>query len=116
MVLSMAAQVLSQHGYRLLEACNGEEALRIAQGYPGQIDILVTDMIMPKIGGLELMEQLRSRQADLKVLLTSGYTDGAMFHRDYLPPETGFLPKPYMPVVLAQKVREVLDQSSAHRE
>ena len=58
------------------------------------------------------MEQLRSHQANLKAVFTSGYTDGARLQRDALPPETGFLQKPYMPVMLARKVREILDHSA----
>ena len=111
MVRSMVATVLRDRGYEVLEAANGEEALRMAQQHGGEgIQLLLTDVVMPQMGGRELAEQLQSNHSNIKFLFTSGYMGDSGAHFDYLPAGTDFLAKPYMPDALAVKVREVLDQ------
>ena len=110
MVRSMAAMVLRDQGYEVLETANGEEALRVAQQDGGEgIELLLTDVVMPQMGGPELAEKLHATRPDIKVLLTSGYTGDYLPHLNTSTTGTEFLAKPYMPNALAVKVREVLD-------
>ena len=111
MVRSMAVKVLRGAGYDVLEAGDGEEALRLVTGAKGRkIDLLVTDVVMPRLGGPELASRLRARMPDLRVLFVSGYTDQALDLRQLPGERTAFLSKPFSPSALAQKIREVLDQ------
>ena len=110
-VRSLAYRILHQQGYTILEAANGEEALRLAQEHAGEkIDLLFTDVVMPHVSGKELADQLKLLRPDIKVLYTSGYTDNAIVHHGVLEPGTHILQKPYSPKSLLQKVREVLDK------
>ena len=109
-VRSVCTRVLHNNGYEVLEAANGEEALRLAQNHPaGMIDLLLTDVVMPQMGGIELATRLGESRPDIKILLTSGYTDEAIAlngsKRDKLP----FIQKPFLPAELLRKVWEVLD-------
>ena len=111
LVRSMAAMVLRDRGYEVLEASNGEEALRMVQKHGGEgIELLLTDVVMPKMGGPELAEKLYASHPGVKVLFTSGYTGDSVPQLNALPTGTEFLAKPYVPDALAAKVREVLDQ------
>jgi two-component system, cell cycle sensor histidine kinase and response regulator CckA len=96
-------------GYTVLEADSGEEAMRVAEGYAGAIHLLVTDVVMPGTGGREVAEALRARQAGLKVLYVSGYTDDAVVRHGIVEATDAFLQKPFTPLALARKVRAVLD-------
>ena len=107
----MVATVLSDRGYEVLEAANGEEALGMVQKHTGEgIELLLTDVVMPQMGGPELAEQLHATHPEIKVFFTSGYTGDSVSQLNILPTGTEFLAKPYMPDALAVKVREVLDQ------
>jgi len=109
-VRAMAVRVLRQQGYRVLEAANGEEALRIAQVRSEEpIALLVTDMVMPQMGGKTLAEQIAALSPNVKVLFMSGYTDAAIVQHDQLTHGRAFLQKPFSSATLAQKVRDVLD-------
>lgn len=105
----LAAYVLRQFGYSVLEAANGGEALWIFESNVGMIHLLVTDVIMPGMSGPELVKQLTSLRSDLKVQFLSGYTDDAFRLEDTKAPSVGFLQKPFTPSTLSCKVREVLD-------
>jgi two-component system, cell cycle sensor histidine kinase and response regulator CckA len=107
-VRALAARVLRQLGYTVLEASDGVEALRVAGTHLGAIDLLLTDVVMPQLGGTVLAERLRDMYPRLKVLFMSGYTDQTIIHHNLLEPGVAFLQKPFTPVVLARKVREVL--------
>jgi PAS domain S-box-containing protein len=110
-VRSLATHILRHQGYRILEASNGEEALRVVQEHAGEnIHLLLTDVVMPHMGGKELADQLKILRPDIKVLYTSGYTDNAIVNHGILEPGTNFLQKPFSPTTLARKVREVLDR------
>jgi PAS domain S-box-containing protein len=110
-VRSLAHRLLSQQGYKVLEAANGEEALRVVQEHIGKkIHLLLTDVVMPQMGGKELAEKLKILRPDIKVLYTSGYTDDAIVHHGILDSGVVLLQKPFSPAALAQKVREVLDR------
>ncbi len=106
----MAGKILAGYGYSVIEAKNGMEALEIAiKGDRFKIDLLVTDVIMPKMGGKELSEKLFEEYPKLKVLYISGYTDNAIDHHGMLDKGVLLLQKPFSPQSLAEKVREVLD-------
>ena len=109
-VRKLAAHVLREQGYTVLEASNGIEALRIVQEYSGQeIHLLLTDVVMPLMGGKELAEQLRARFPTIKMLFASGYSDEAIVGHGVLSSSIAFTQKPFSPVGLANDVREVLD-------
>ena len=99
-------------GYRVIEATNGSEALELLQE-GGEIDLIITDVVMPDIGGFELIKRLPPEYAEAKVLFLSGYTgtDGGIDGQRILEPETHFLRKPFSTELLATKVREVLDEA-----
>jgi len=102
--------VLEQNGYKVLEALNGREALRVAEQHPGPIDLLITDVVMPVMGGRQLAENLAVIRPGIKVLFMSGYTDDAVMRHGILSAENDFIQKPFTTTSLALKVQEVLAQ------
>jgi signal transduction histidine kinase len=109
-VCHLANNVLENQGYTVLRAMNGQEALRVAREHKGPpIRLVITDVIMPQMGGKVMAEWLKSSYPDLKILFTSGYTDDAIVHYGVLDPGVAFLSKPYTPATLTRKVRELLD-------
>jgi PAS domain S-box-containing protein len=108
-VREIAVRALRARGYQVLEASNGVEALTVAERLGPRIDLLVTDMVMPQMGGLDLAEKLRSSRPRLRALFTSGYTeDSAAQLREI--EDARFLQKPFTGSALARRVREVLGQ------
>ena len=101
---------LEREGYTVLEARSADDALSIGKRESGVIDLLLTDLVMPKLSGRQLAEELKNLRPGLKVLYVSGYMDDAIIRHGLLTAKTAFLQKPYSPDALAQKVREVLDQ------
>jgi two-component system cell cycle sensor histidine kinase/response regulator CckA len=101
---------LKRQGYRVMGAPNGIEALQLCRQEKEDIHLLLTDVVMPKMGGKELSEQVRLLRPEIKVLFTSGFTDDAIVRQGILEPGITFLQKPFSPVSLARKVREVLDR------
>ena len=112
MVRRLVCELLKAKGYTVIEAEDGEDALLRREQYEGPIDLLLTDVVMPKMGGRELYRKLREAQPGLKVLFVSGYTDGLMDQDDVSEPGTAFLVKPFSASSLPRKVREVLDDGS----
>ena len=112
-VRTVARQVLERHGYTVLEAPNGEAALYLATKHHGPIHLLLTDVVMPGLGGRQLADQLRALRPELKVLYASGYTDDAVVRHGVLKPGIAYLQKPLTPEALARKVREVLNSPRA---
>jgi PAS domain S-box-containing protein len=108
-VRSLAREVLESCGYSVTEARNGVEALEIVNNGELKIDMLMTDVVMPEMGGRELAEKLAGIYPKLKILFTSGYTDSAATRHGFLDEGANFLPKPFTFNDLAQKVREMLD-------
>jgi signal transduction histidine kinase len=109
-VRHLARNVLEAQGYEVLRAANGQHALQVARDHNGSpIRLVVTDVIMPQMGGKVMAEWLKSTYPDLKILFTSGYTDDAIAQHGVLDPGMAFLPKPYTPETLTRKVREMLD-------
>lgn len=105
---AMTKRVLSGCGYTVFEAGNGEEALELSHRIKGGIDLLLTDVVMPGMGGRLLAERLREECPSLKVLYLSGYTDDAVVRHGVMQEQVNFLQKPFTPSSLAKKVREVL--------
>ncbi len=107
---SLCVRILEQLGYRALQAADGTEAIAAAQGHGGRIDLLLTDVAMPGMNGSELAEQLHPLHPETKVLFTSGYTDRVISPHEVPAGRMSFLGKPFTPLALAKKVREVLDE------
>jgi PAS domain S-box-containing protein len=111
-VRMMALHALQSSGYAVLDAEDGEQALRVVQTFGVPIRLLVTDVVMPGLGGRELADRLQAAQPGLRVLYMSGYTDDEVVRRGVEADRVHFLPKPFSPQVLARRVREVLDAPS----
>ncbi len=110
-VRDVAVAALEAQGYRVLQAANGAEALRLAESLEEPVHLLLTDVVMPGMSGAALAQQLQERYPYLKVLYTSGYTQNVIVHHGVLEEGIAFLPKPYRPADLAHRVREVLDSA-----
>jgi two-component system, cell cycle sensor histidine kinase and response regulator CckA len=110
---ALASHTLRERGYHILEASNGEEALEVSRGHVRPIHLLLSDVVMPKLGGHALAERLITERPDIKLLFMSGFTDSALFRHGVISGEVECLLKPFTPTVLAQKVREVLDRPAS---
>jgi len=107
---ALTRDILASNGYTVLESQDVEDALRIAERQDGTIQLLLTDVVMPRMSGRVLAEAVKRFRPDVKVLYMSGYTDNAIVHHGVLDPGTALLQKPFSPAALARKVREVLDR------
>jgi CheY-like chemotaxis protein len=101
--------VLTRNGYRVLDAASGHEALRVAELHDGVIDLLLTDLVMPRMSGRELAARLSEARPGLKVLFMSGYTDDAVVRHGVLEASVAFVQKPLLPEKLLTRVRDTLD-------
>ncbi|MBC8316738.1 MAG: response regulator [Desulfobulbaceae bacterium] len=108
-VRSVVRSVLESLGYTVILAKNGNEACRIFEENNANVDMLLTDIIMPGMSGVKLAEILKSKKAGLKVLLTSGYAEEIVRKKDLLKPDVEFLEKPIIPSLLTQKIRCMFD-------
>jgi signal transduction histidine kinase/ligand-binding sensor domain-containing protein/CheY-like chemotaxis protein len=109
LVRDIAKSALSDQGYYVLEAEHGEHAVAVAREYDGEIHVVLTDVVMPKMGGRELVENLRRTRHGIRVLYMSGYTAAGIDEQDVVEPGTAFLRKPFALAEMLAKVREVLD-------
>jgi two-component system cell cycle sensor histidine kinase/response regulator CckA len=105
----LARDILRSAGYQVFDAPNAAEAIKISQRHAGPIHLLVTDVVMPHIGGRELARRLAAERPRMRVLYMSGYTDDAIVHHGIIDPGIAFLPKPITPDTLLGRVRETID-------
>ena len=109
-VRSLASRGLRDHGYSVMEARNGVQALQYIEQHPGTVDLVISDVVMPEMGGRELGQNLARTEPNLPVLFMSGYTGEDVVQRGLLDPGAPFQQKPFTPAGLAIKVRAMLDQ------
>jgi CheY-like chemotaxis protein len=113
-VRAIIQQVLKRCGYTVLEATDGESALTLGERHDGPIHLLLTDVVMPRMGGRTLAQQFHKVRPNTRVLFVSGYTDDAIAQHGVLDPGVEYLEKPFTPDTLAKKVRRVLDAASVN--
>ncbi len=114
-VRELVCTVLSDHGYDVLCAPNGAEGLRMSDTHPGKIALVITDVVMPQMGGLELAREVTARRPETRVLYVSGYSEDDMNDQGILAADLEFLEKPFTPQALTRKVRTVLNPSATLR-
>ncbi|MEO8368197.1 MAG: CHASE2 domain-containing protein [Candidatus Solibacter sp.] len=107
-VVQYIRSVLEDAGYQVLLAANGADALELEQQYPGVIHLLLTDIVLPRMNGIELSEKMRVARPGIRLLFTSGYAEEAFGSRGIIAGELTWLPKPFVPSELLSKVREAL--------
>ena len=103
----LVAVILDSEGYAVLQACDGGDAIGVAERYRGGIDLLVTDVVMPRLSGPELAQQLRSLRPGLEVLYMSGYNDSQLVTRGLEQADVNLLAKPFTPDELAEQVAQL---------
>ena len=108
-VRKLAVKVLLRQGYKVIQASSGDEALRLCKEMPLPVDLLLTDVVMPHMGGSELVEHLSKMWPGFKVLYMSGYTSNAVVHQGILDEGLNYIQKPFTPDSILRKVRDVLD-------
>jgi two-component system cell cycle sensor histidine kinase/response regulator CckA len=109
-VRNLASRGLSDHGYAVVQAKNGVEALHYVQEHPGTVDLVISDVVMPEMGGRQFGQHLALFEPELPILYMSGYTGEDVVQRGLLDPGSPFQQKPFTPGTLAAKVRAMLDQ------
>ena len=111
MVRNLAIKMLEHHGYRVLQAADGDEALLVAARYSEPIHLLMTDLVMPGMNGRQLAEHFIKNHPETRVLMSSGYTENVITHHGVLEEGVSFISKPYTLQAIGEKVRQVLDRS-----
>jgi CheY-like chemotaxis protein len=110
-ILNFEKLMLERLGYKLLTANDPASALKIAEEYPGKIDLLITDVIMPGMNGKELQQKIMALRPQIESIFVSGYAIGIIEHQGILPGEINFIEKPFTASLFAAKIRKVLDRS-----
>jgi two-component system cell cycle sensor histidine kinase/response regulator CckA len=108
-VRDLVCRVLDQRGHTILVAGHPQEAIALSESYSGDVHLLITDVVMPALGGKALAAQLAARRPHMQVLYISGYTDSAIVHHGVLDAGIHLLHKPFTPSALARKVSDLLD-------
>ena len=108
-VRELSEEILRDEGYKVLVAANGVEAVKVCETHVGPIDLVITDVVMPKMGGPELARQLDVLRPSAKMLFLSGYTNASIAHNNVLKGDAGFLQKPFTAETFRCRVREILD-------
>lgn len=111
-VRQLVQKVLQRGGYTVLEAVDGDQAIQLCRNHPGQIHLLITDVVMPRMSGMDLARQIRALRPDLRVLFVSGYTESGVRRRGVPDPTMIVLQKPFEPEALLRRVRDLLGGSS----
>jgi len=106
---------LEKRGYTVLAAEDGTEAIRILENNPGKIDLVVSDIMMPKLNGLELRKKAILLRTEMRFLFISGYAEDTIGRTAHLPQDAGYVEKPFLPIELARKVRSLLNESNVGR-
>jgi two-component system, cell cycle sensor histidine kinase and response regulator CckA len=115
-VRELIANVLRLRGYAVLEAKHGEHALEVAAAQREPIHLLVTDLVMPELGGIELSQRMRARIPEIKVLYISGFAEQTAYLSGPMEPRTYFMPKPFLPSELTRTVSSILEQAEAREQ
>jgi two-component system, cell cycle sensor histidine kinase and response regulator CckA len=108
-IRDMVREYLERKGYTVVAANNGSDAMQVAQRYKGSIHLLLTDVVMPHLGGHELAQQIKGMRPRIKVLFTSGYPEHTALNDRITDPSAMILQKPYPLNILASRIREMLD-------
>ena len=114
-VRESTAAFLNLNGYTVLEARNGQDALHVARGFAEPIDLMISDVVMPHMGGVQVAEQLAAERANMKVLFMSGYAESTVLRHGVVDVRSCFLQKPFTLRALACKIREILEQQGEAR-
>jgi PAS domain S-box-containing protein len=114
-IRALVRKILRRQGYQVLEASHGEEALNVLNSHPGVVDLLLTDVMMPGMNGVDLSYKAVEQRPGIRVLFVSGYTDESLLEAGQFPQGTAFLQKPFTLGSLLGKVREVLDSGKAQQ-
>lgn len=109
---SLGVQILESFGYSVASAADGREAMEKIENWEGPLDLVITDLVMPRVGGRELVEWLSSNRPEVRVLLMSGYTDDEIIRTAIEGSQVPYLQKPFTPTVLARKVHEILESAA----
>lgn len=110
-VRELVIEMLETHGYKVLQATNGKEAIKVYNQQRDSINLILTDVVMPEMGGKKLIQSLTNFKEGTKVLYMSGYTDNAIDEQGILEPGTQFIQKPFSPLDLLKKIREILQSN-----
>jgi len=111
-VRNLTRTVLEDFGYRIIAAVDGQDAIRKFREQAADIDLMLLDVIMPKIGGVEAYEAIKAIRPGIKVIFTSGYSAGAIPNSNFINDDLIYIPKPVSPIALLNKIREILDDST----
>jgi two-component system cell cycle sensor histidine kinase/response regulator CckA len=112
-VRTLARMVLERYGYRVIEAHDGRKALELASSHREPIDLLVTDMVMPGLNGLKLIQEFSPLHPGAGILVMSGYNDAGLSDSEIRRRGISYIQKPFLPQLLATRVREVLDRRAS---
>ena len=107
-ICGIVQKVLTRHGYHILAAQSGEEAIRLSQAHPGPIDVVISDLMMPELNGQETVRRLRADRPGLPVIFISGYTEDEVPPPDPTQPPSLYLAKPFAMAELVQAVQSLL--------
>jgi CheY-like chemotaxis protein len=110
MIRRLAREIMTRAGYTVCEAADAEQAVDVA-AHQSRIDVLLTDVVMPRRSGADLLEQLRATRPDLRVLFMSGYTDNTIVREGLLADSSRFVQKPFTPEELLRKLRAAIDRT-----
>jgi len=110
-VRKLVRRTLEKQGYHLLVAASGIEALELLRQHKRPVHLLITDVVMPQMGGRQLAEEMKAARPEIQILFISGYTEISIMRTGGLGKDEAFLQKPFTPMALARRVREMLDRA-----